>query len=1014
MTYTITTPEAFLSQIEPFDRLSTKTLSKLAKISQYYRYHIGQPIALNDRLSAQINIVVDGTVRLLGYPDRNASPITLERLTTGSIIGAIGVMRGVPCESAIASTEVTCLAISTELFIEIILKEPILRAHFEERPSLIEVFELLRLELEQYPNSDQLLQLLGTNSLKDLALTAVNSAIVYPSPKQIPTTLKHWHWFIASQSLTASEQNESQRIYAIGDRIEIDSFKSNRKVRSIGIAPHILEHVEQFDLDRVIDIDDAMELPPSSDLSVAEPPQIPYAPELPLTLNVKRKSRQNYQIVRGKGKIDVSVACFEMLAHQFKMPFRRDSVRKVIAHHVEQTGGISLQFCGAVADFLGLQGQLAAIPIADLQRIQVPALIKWQDGLAVICAVAHNSVTIALPDSGLIKRSPQELLLNQTADTPANNDFISILLIQATRYTPAQKFGISWFWPSLVQYKGVLIEVLLASFFIQLFGLANPLITQTIIDKVLMNNSPNALNVFGVLLIGVAVAEALLTSLRTYLFVDTTNRIDLALGSQIIDRLLRLPLRYFEKRSVGELSTRVGELENIRQFLTGTALTVVLDSVFSVIYIVVMLVYSPLLTGVALLTLPLCILLTTAISPIARRQLRVKAERNARSQSHLVEVIAGIQTVKAQNVELRSRWKWQERYTSYVMAGFKTVITFTTANSGTTFLNQISSLLVLWVGSYLVLDGKLTLGQLIAFRIISGYVTSPLLRLTQLWQNFQETALSLERIADILDTPMESDEIDRGNIPMPTIQGNVKFDNVSFRFAPTGALNLDSVSLEFSAGKFIGIVGQSGSGKSTLMKLLPRLYPLESGRILVDDYDISKVELYSLRNQIGIVPQDTLLFEGSVQENIALNYPDATTEQIIRAAKIAFAHEFIMELPNGYNSPVGERGSGLSGGQRQRIAIARTVLQNPRLLILDEATSALDYDSENQVCTNIAAAFEGKTVFFITHRLTTIRNADIILMMDRGLVAEVGSHEQLMALKGRYYCLYQQQETQVS
>ncbi len=631
-----------------------------------------------------------------------------------------------------------------------------------------------------------------------------------------------------------------------------------------------------------------------------------------------------------------------------------------------------------------------------------------------LCATAHNSVTIALPNSGLIKRSPQELLLNQTTDTPPNNDFISILLIQATRYTPAQKFGISWFWPSLVQYKRVLIEVLLASFFIQLFGLANPLITQTIIDKVLMNNSPNALNVFGVLLIGVAVGEALLTSLRTYLFVDTTNRIDLTLGSQIIDRLLRLPLRYFEKRSVGELSTRVGELENIRQFLTGTALTVVLDSVFSVIYIVVMLVYSPLLTGVALVTLPLCILLTTAISPIARRQLRVKAERNARSQSHLVEVIAGIQTVKAQNVELRSRWKWQERYTSYVMAGFKTVITFTTANSGTTFLNQISSLLVLWVGSYLVLDGKLTLGQLIAFRIISGYVTSPLLRLTQLWQNFQETALSLERIADILDTPMESDEIDRGNIPMPMIQGNVKFDNVSFRFAATGALNLDSVSLEFPAGKFIGIVGQSGSGKSTLMKLLPRLYPLESGRILVDDYDIAKVELYSLRQQIGIVPQDTLLFEGSVQENIALNYPDATTDQIIRAAKIAFAHEFIMELPNGYNSPVGERGSGLSGGQRQRIAIARTVLQNPRLLILDEATSALDYDSEHQVCTNIATAFAGKTVFFITHRLTTIRSADIILMMDRGLVAEVGSHEQLMELKGRYYCLYQQQETQIN
>ena len=1024
MTYTPETPAAFLAQIEPFNQLSASAQAKLAKIAQYYRYHVGQPIALRDRLSAQISIVVEGTVRLLGYPGENISPVTLERLETGSTIGAIGMIRGLPCESAIASTEAICLNIPAESFMQLVAKEPILRQYFYDRPNPIEIFELLRLELEQHPNQDQLLQLLGVDSLKDLALKASDGAVVYTSPQEIPLALRNWDWFIASQSPDAGHSNHnSGRTHSIGDRIDIDSFHSRQKLRLIGISPDILkfsspanlDYLRYSQADRIIDINDVTVVPSTSALTVAQPPEIPYAPDLPLILNTPSKSRQKYAIVRGKGQIDGSVACFEMLANQFKIPFKRDSVRKAIAHHVEQSGGISLQFCGAVADFLGLQGQLAAIPVADIQRIQVPALIKWEDRLAVICAVANDSVTIALPDSGLIQRSPKELLLNQESatDTPTANDLISILLVQANRYTPEQKFGISWFWPSIVQYKGVLIEVLIASFFIQLFGLANPLITQAIIDKVLVNNSLTALNVFGILLIGVAIGEALLTSLRTYLFVDTTNRIDLALGSQIIDRLLRLPLRYFEKRSVGELSTRVNELENIRQFLTGTALTVVLDSVFSVIYIVVMLIYSWLLTLVALATLPLCILITTAVSPIARKQLRTKAERNARSQSHLVEVISGIQTVKAQNVELRSRWKWQERYTQYVMAGFKTVITFTTANSATTFLNQISSLLVLWVGAYLVLDGKLTLGQLIAFRIISGYVTNPLLRLTQLWQNFQETALSLERIADILDTPMEADEIDRGNIPMPTIHGKIVFDNVSFRFAPAGVLNLDGVSLEFTAGKFIGIVGQSGSGKSTLMKLLPRLYPLESGRILVDDYDIAKVELYSLRQQIGIVPQDTLLFEGSVQENIALNYPDATTDQIIQAAKIAYAHDFIMELPNGYNSPVGERGAGLSGGQRQRIAIARTILQNPRLLILDEATSALDYDSENQVCKNIATAFQGKTVFFITHRLTTIRNADIILMMDRGMVAELGTHNELMALKGRYYCLYQQQESQL-
>jgi ATP-binding cassette subfamily B protein len=328
-------------------------------------------------------------------------------------------------------------------------------------------------------------------------------------------------------------------------------------------------------------------------------------------------------------------------------------------------------------------------------------------------------------------------------------------------------------------------------------------------------------------------------------------------------------------------------------------------------------------------------------------------------------------------------------------------------------LNKLSALLVLWVGAYLVLDGQLTLGQLIAFRIISGYVTSPLLRLAQLWQNFQETALSLERLSDIVDSPQEADEADRLNIPMPAIKGEVEYENLSFRFGTSGPWQLTNINLHFPAGVFVGIVGQSGSGKSTLMKLLPRLYDVDSGRILIDNYDISKVELYSLRRQVGIVPQDSLLFDGTVQDNIALTNPEASAEEIIEAAKVAAAHDFIMGLSSGYNTRVGERGSALSGGQRQRIAIARTVLQNPRLLILDEATSALDYDTERQVCLNLIEAFKGRTVFFITHRLSTIRNSDVILMMDKGSVVEQGTHDELMALQGRYYCLYQQQDAQL-
>ena len=452
MTYTPIAPELFLAQIEPFKRLSPNTQLKIAKISQYYRYHVGQPVALRDRLSAQINIVVEGTVRLLGYPTDLATPVTLERLEAGSTIGAIGMIRGVPCESAIASTEAICLTIPTESFMQLVDREPILRQYFYDRPTSIEIFEILRIELERQPNQEQLLTLLGVDSLKDLALKAAESAVVYSSIAEIPPALRNWDWFVASQEL-----GQSDDAYQIGDRIEIESANARQQLRTIGILPTVLQFTHPVDLDRVIDIEDATTVANTSALSVPEPGDIPYAPDLPLTLNAPAtKVAQKYQLVRGKGQIDGSVACFEMLAHQFKIPFRRDSVRKVVAHQVEQTGGVSLQFCGAVADFLGLQGQLAAIPIADIQRIQVPALIKWQERLAVVCAVSHNSLTIALPDSGLVQRSPEELLLNQeSANDAPSNDLIQILLIQATRYTPEKKFGISWFWPSLVQYKGV-------------------------------------------------------------------------------------------------------------------------------------------------------------------------------------------------------------------------------------------------------------------------------------------------------------------------------------------------------------------------------------------------------------------------------------------------------------------------------------------------------------------------------------------------------------------------------
>ncbi|MGI2907210.1 peptidase domain-containing ABC transporter [Tolypothrix sp. VBCCA 56010] len=1006
MSYTTINTETFLKAIAPFDQLSTAALSRLSQQTQLLRYRMGQTIVMRSKIPAVISIIFEGQARLLGYDPKNQMPVTLKLLQRGDILGWVGLIRGVGCETAIASSETICLTVKSTEFIKLLQQEKAFASYFHNRAELIEVFDLLAAELQSRADNELLLEATHSNSLKELALKVHSETIVVNLPQDSQSKLPSDRlWLISGGTIPLD---------AIATRYHPETHLIKGKhLRLLGFPDNILPQSK------------GGETPPlhASGTGGVSPPlptshdNIPYAPDEPEGRLLETSSLKKYPHSRGSGKIDAVIACFEMLSKQLNLPFRREVLRKILLLQQRRTGTLSLQHCGAIAESLGLNAQLISLPVNAVGRLQAPAIVQWQDSFALLYEINTQAIVLGIPEVGVLRQKTADvasiLLQSATKLDESQKETVAVLLLQQTRYTPQQKFGLSWFLPSLYKYRQVLIEVFIASFFVQLFGLANPLMTQVIIDKVSVQNSADTLQVLGIFLIVIAVFEAILTSIRTYLFVDTTNRIDLTLGSEIIDHLLRLPLRYFERRPVGELSTRVNELENIRQFLTGTALTVVLDAVFSVIYIVVMFIYSWLLSLVALSTLPLFVLLTTLVSPIVRRQLRTKAERNAEAQSHLVEVLSGIQTVKAQNIELRSRWQWQERYARYVSAGFKTVQTSTAAGSTSNFLSQLSSLLVLWVGAYLVLKNELTLGQLIAFRIIAGYVTSPLLRLTQLWQNFQETALSLERLSDIIDSPTESSLSDRGNIPMPMIQGSVKYDNVSFRFNPSGSLQLNNINLEFPAGIFVGIVGQSGSGKSTLMKLLPRLYPLESGRILIDGYDINKVELYSLRRQIGIVLQDTLLFDGTIQENIALNYPDASSEEIIEAAKIAFAHEFIMNLANGYNTRVGERGASLSGGQRQRIAIARTILQNPQMLILDEATSALDYESERQVCLNLAQAFSERTVFFITHRLSTIRNADLILMLDQGFVVEQGTHQQLMSEKGRYYCLYQQQEAQL-
>ena len=972
---------AFLQRMKLFQSLSPVKLEELSQQFQPWYYRASQAILIKEQLPENLVIIYQGKAQLMGYDPATKVSMTLQVLQPGDILGGVSLVRQVPTEVAIASTDTTCLALPASVFTRLLTQEPEFAAPWQNNCELMEAFDLLGLVGG------------GVENLSEIAAAAAHQAKVrYLQPGENSLNLweKDYQWFISGGArlkqfplgtlINPSQQkqlnlNSDQALRVVGfpNRFIPKSVSNQGSNQSSNQIPSSLTE-RRF----------ASPLP-SPDLGVSDPDPYPF--------------------IAGRGQVGSALACFQMLGEYFNLPLKKEVIRRVLENQRSRTGNLSLQTCGAIAELIGLNPGLINLPSSTLNRLQTPALITWQEQVAIVYKVTSQGVILGIPETG-IKRFSFPDFLRQWGDRG------SFLTLQPTTETPQKRFSLGWFMPSVYRYRRVLTEVLIASFFVQLFGLANPLIVQLIIDKVLVQNSIDTLNILGVFLLIVALFEAILSSLRTYLFVDTTNRIDVTLGTAIIDHLLRLPLRYFERRPVGELATRINELENIRTFLTSTALTVVLDAVFSVIYILVMLFYSWKLTLVALATIPIFIALTWITSPIVRSQLRRKAEDNAVTQSHLVEILSGIQTVKAQNIELRSRWQWQQDYNRYIASGFQTVKTLTAANSVSSFLNQLSGLLVLWAGAYMVLQGSLTLGQLIAFRIIAGYVTSPLLRLTQLWQNFQETALSLERLADILDSPQEAEASDRQNIPMPLIKGEVKFNEVSFSYKQQALANLqlENVSLTFPAGMFVGIVGQSGSGKSTLMKLVPRLYEPQAGQILIDNYDVTKVELYSLRRQVGIVPQDTLLFDGSIQDNITLTNPDATADEMILAARIAVAHDFIMKLPNGYNTRVGERGAALSGGQRQRIAIARTVLQNPRLLILDEATSALDYETERQLSSNLALNFQGRTVFFITHRLSTIKNADIIVVMDQGKVVEQGDHEQLMKLKNFYYRLYNQQE----
>jgi ATP-binding cassette subfamily B protein len=641
----------------------------------------------------------------------------------------------------------------------------------------------------------------------------------------------------------------------------------------------------------------------------------------------------------------------------------------------------------------------------DLQRINFPALLQWQQEGHWVVAYGVRGDRLILSDS----LSPSQTC--ESMPRPLVEESWDGQLWQAELIQKQDQFNLSWFLPAVWRFRGLLTEVLLASFTLQLLGLASPVITQVIIDKVMVQESLATLDVMAIALLGAAVFEAILGILRMFIFTHTTNRLDMALSAQLFRHLLRLPLSYFEARRVGDTIARVQELEEIRQFLTSTALTVVLDSIFSVIYLAMMAYYNLKLTGVALAVIPLFAILTLIATPILRTWLNETFNRSADSQSFLVETVTGIHSVKAHAAEKTARDRWEGLYARFVRTGFKATTTANISNHLGDFLTSFSALLILWFGAQLVIRQELTIGQLVAFQMLSGRVTGPLLRLIQLWQNLQEVLLAVDRIGDILNTPPEAEP--GTGLMLPSLRGQVNFDQVFFRYKEDQEPILRGISFDVEPGMFVGIVGRSGSGKSTLSKLIQRLYQPEAGRILVDGFDIKSADLASLRPQIAVVLQEDFLFNGSVLENITLGNPDVSAEQVVEAARLAVAHDFICDLPHGYETNVGERGTSLSGGQRQRITLARLFLSDAPILILDEATSSLDAETEQQVLENLKRVSQGRTMFLIAHRFAPLKRADLILTMEKGVIVERGTHDDLLNQKGLYWSLYQRQQAAI-
>jgi ATP-binding cassette subfamily B protein len=977
--------ESQLRAFTPFESLPAELGPSLDGLLEPCRFRMGQTLLRPDVLPDAILLIREGQIRSLGPEPGGRALRTIERLGPGSVLGWAGLLRGQPCEHLRASTEVEALRLPAAPFRDLLAGYPTLSSWFQNQLSAAELHTLLialaardpqqRLLLEQWPAP------LETARVRSL-VPGLETALGLP-----PGFL----WFASSGLPLAEAWTERPlaplppgapwlRLVGLPDASApaIGAPTPAAAVASGALQPPtVLAH----------------EIPDAGDYSPSPPPPA-----------IRRQGGGGELVLaRASGPRDIPIAICRALADYFGLPLNRDALIDQVEAILQRQERLNLVNIGQIMDALGLRVVLTRVPADRLARVPTPAVLVQNGHIGVLDGIDPDGQARLLEaELGPLRVPCSELVTHEGGVT-------ELLLFERKPDAKQARFNWGWYAPFIREHRREFVEVGVASLVINLLELVVPLGLMVLIDQGVRSRSIGAVLSIGAVMVLGSLVAALLKTLRSFIFTEAANRIDQEAKGTILDHLVRLPQGFFDSRPVGRVTFYFSQLDRLREFLVGRSIPTFIDFLFTPIFVAVLLAFSPLLTLISLSTLPLVIGLALLANPMVDSQIKRTMAEAVNTSSYLTESITGIQTIKSQNAELKTRWEFQNRYARFIGEDFKLRITKETLTNLAGFIGNLNEVLVIGFGIWLVIQGEVSIGVLIAFRILGSKITRPIVQLVDTWQQFKQSSQQLEMVADVVDRSTEQTLEEAQNIPMPPIHGRVQFVDLSFRFGEQGPLTLDAINLEIPSGAFVGVVGSSGSGKSTLLKLLPRFYrPLE-GKVLIDGLDINKVELYSLRRQIGVVPQDSLLFDGTVRENLLLVKPDATAAEMIRAARIACAHDFIMAMPKGYNSDVGERGAGLSGGQRQRLALARAVLQNPRMLILDEATSALDANTERQLCINLFEAFRGRTVFFITHRLSTVRPADTIVLMDKGAIMEMGSHHDLMRQQGWYYALFMSQ-----